>query len=62
VNEQNYKILLAKYQEVQNQRQSNLKKYKQQEDTYVVKVKELELEKRVLSNKLKEKETVFYFK
>lgn len=62
MNEQNYKILLAKYQEVQNQRQSNLKKYKQQEDTYVVKVKELELEKRVLSNKLKEKETVFYFK
>ena len=38
-----------------------MRKFKQEEDTYAVKVKELELERRVLANKFKEKESVAQF-
>lgn len=47
-----------KYKEIQNERQLKLKQFKQHEDGFIVKVKELDLERKVLSNKLKERETV----
>lgn len=61
VNEENYKLLVSKYQELQSLRQSLYKKYKTNEDSCQIKLKELELERKVLANKLKEKETVSIF-
>lgn len=61
VNEENYKILVSKYQELQAYRQNLYKKYKSSEDSYQIKVKELDLERKMLTNKLKEKETVFTY-
>lgn len=42
---------------MQTQRQNSLKIYKQQEETQITRLKELELEKTVLQTKLKEKES-----